>query len=302
MNIFINRNPVDGPWGGGNLFVRSVFETLPSLGFKIVTNPFHDIPDIIMLQSPKSSSDCNFSINEAIFLKNKNPHIQIVLRVNDCDARKATTGVDRVWIESSAYVDKTIFVSKWMKDYFVKKGWQCKDNHVLYNGVNLEHFRPRQKINNGKTNIVTHHWSNNRMKGFDVYEKLDKYVGDNHKKYTFTYIGRELGTFKNTIVIPPLFGASLGEQLSKYDVYVSASKFDPAPNHIIESLATNLPTLACKDGGGSVELCGGRNIFSSFENLIKILESKEYKTNDTSRIYTWEKCMKNLEIILKRPL
>jgi hypothetical protein len=32
-----------------------------------------------------------------------------------------------------------------------------------------------------------------------------------------------------------MFGKELGDELGKYDVYASASRFDPGPNHIIES-------------------------------------------------------------------
>ena len=158
-SIFINRNPVDGPWGGGNKFVMSMYALLPRLGFKIIENPYVENPDYIFLQSPKSSSDCNFSINDAIKLKSKFPSTKVVLRVNDNDARKNTEGVDDLWISSSQFVDTTIFVSNWIKDYFLEKGWKCNNNHVLYNGVDLKFFKPNKKIKNGKINIVTHHWS-----------------------------------------------------------------------------------------------------------------------------------------------
>jgi hypothetical protein len=300
MKIYINRKPVEGPWGGGNLFVKAFYEYLPESNYNIVDNPLKDIPDIIFLQSPKPDSTCNFSINNAIFLKNKYPSIKIIMRVNDCDARKATVGVDNMWIECSKYIDKTVFVSSWMKEYFLKKGWACKKNYILYNGVNFDHFKPNEKIKNGKINIVTHHWSNNRMKGFDVYEKLDEYVGKNSNKYTFTYIGRDLGTFKNTNVIAPLFGKSLGEELSTYDLYVSASKFDPGPNHILESLACNLPTFVCKDGGGAVELAGNSNIFEKYSDLLDMIEDTSYVKNKFSSLCNWKTCVKNLDKILRK--
>ena len=41
------------------------------------------------------------------------------------------------------------------------------------------------KINNKKVNIVTHHWSDNYLKGFDVYDKLDEFVKENND-FTFT--------------------------------------------------------------------------------------------------------------------
>ena len=139
-SIFVNRKPLIGPWGGGNKFIIALYDHLPEFGYKIVENPYDQKTDYIFLQSPKPNNDCNFSINDAINLKNKNSNIKIIMRVNDNDARKNTAGVDNLWLECSKYVDTTIFVSNWMKEYYLKKGWHCKKNHVLYNGVNLDEF------------------------------------------------------------------------------------------------------------------------------------------------------------------
>ena len=202
-----------------------------------------------------------------------------------------------MWIETSKYVDTTIFVSNWMKNYFIEKGWRCTNNHVVYNGVSLDHFKPREKINNGKINIVTHHWSNNRMKGFDFYEALDKFVGEN-SKFTFTYIGRELGTFRNTEVIAPIFGQALGDKLSRYDVYVSDSKWDPGPNHILESLACQIPTFVCTHGGGSVEFAGKDHVYDDLNSFINKVSNRTIKMNKKIQVGNWEKCIKSLVRII----
>ena len=68
-----------------------------------------------------------------------------------------------------------------------------------------------------KINLVTHHWSNNAMKGHDVYERIDNWIKD-REDFTFTYIGRSHGPLPNTELIEPLAGAELGKLLSSYDV------------------------------------------------------------------------------------
>ncbi len=298
-NIFINRFPVAGPWGGGNNLVKSLYNFLPQLNYRIVKNPFLEKVDYIFLQSPKPDSNCNFSINDAIYLKHLNSNIKIILRVNECDARKGTENVDQLWIECSRHVDKTIFVSNWMKEYFQKKGWFCKDNSVIYNGVNLDHFCERKKIDNGKINIVTHHWSNNRLKGFDIYESLDRFVKEYSDLFTFTYIGRELGTFKSTNIVAPLFGEELGRELSKYDVYISGSRWDPGPNHILESIACQIPTYAYVDGGGSVEFVGENHTFDKVLDLLTMLKTKSFKKNKM-KVQSWHDCIKQYDNFLKR--
>jgi len=197
--------------------------------------------------------------------------------------------MDDILQQCSQIVDHTVFVSEWMSNYHQNIAWHCDSTSVIRNGVDLEIFKPREKINNGKINIVTHHWSNNAMKGFDIYNKLDKLVEDSDK-FTFTYIGREMGSFKNTNVVAPLFGEDLGKELGRYDVYVSASRFDPGPNHILESLACKIPTYVFFYGGGCVEFAGNNMTYNSFDQLKEILELGNFTENDTYP-YDWNYCL-----------
>jgi len=296
MKILINRKPVEGPWGGGNNFVKSFVNILPDYGHKII-HRFEENIDIIFIQDPRYD-ELGISINEAIAYKNQFPNVKIVQRINECDARKNTDNIDNLLIDCSSYIDKTIFVSNWMKEYFLKKGWKCKDNHVIINGVS-DSYKPKEKINNGKINIVTHHWSDNYMKGFDYYEMIDDLCGK-REDMTFTYIGRERGTFKNTIIIPPLFGEDLANQLGKYDLYITASRFDPGPNHVLEAIASEIPVFSYKDGGGACEFTGKDFVFNSFKDLVEKIDKKSYNKN-TMKIDSWQSCMEKLNenILLK---
>ena len=286
----MNRKPVDGPWGGGNHFLIGMVEECKKRGWQVTHTMERDV-DIIYLHDPRPD-ELGVGINEAIQYKTYFPGCLIVHRVNECDARKATTGVDNLLKQTSMYTGMTIFVSEWMKQYHLKNGWHCDTNIVFYNGVKKDHFFEREKLSNGKINIVTHHWSSNYLKGFDVYNLLDEWVSSN-QDYTFTYIGREQGTFKNTKVIPPLFGKALGEELGKYDVYVSASRFDPGPNHILESLACNIPTYSHVDGGGAVEFSGESHTYKDFDELKNILLSKNFSKNNLVP-NDWKKIMSGL--------
>tara|TARA_R110000796_G_scaffold187972_2_gene304923 strand:+ start:510 stop:1436 length:927 start_codon:yes stop_codon:yes gene_type:complete len=296
MKILINRRPVDGPWGGGNLLVKAFCSQMIKKGHTIIHKLEDDI-DAIMLQDPRPESE-GISINEAVQYRVENPKTKIIQRINECDARKNTKNVDDMLLECSKYIDATIFVSEWIKNYHLKNGWLCNNNHVIYNGINFDHFKKRKKKNNGKINIVTHHWSNNVLKGFDVYDMLDEFVNKN-KEFSFSYIGRCRGTFKNTNVIKPLIGKNLGLELSKYDVYVSASRFDPGPNHILESLACEIPTYVFKDGGGCVEFAGSDHSYDSFDKLEEILKNRNFKNNNFV-LCDWVSCINNFENLILR--
>jgi len=289
VKLLINRKPIEGPWGGGNLFVKAFHEQMKNFGHEIVDN-LNDKPDIVFVQDPRPASN-QINMDSIINYKAENPKSKIIHRVNECDARKGTTGMDEFLRECSKYTDHTVFVSNWMKSYHLEKGWVCKSNSVLYNGVNLEDFSPQKKISNGKTNIVTHHWSDNPLKGADVYKFLDEFVGKN-PDFTFTYIGRTKQKFKNSEVIKPLSGKSLGDCLVRYDVYVSGSRYDPGPNHIIESLACHLPTFSFVEGGGACEFTGKTHVFNDVDTLVYFLRNyQSIGKNVTSLPIPWKTCM-----------
>ena len=105
---------------------------------------------------------------------------------------------------------------------------------------------------------------------------------------------------KNSTIINPLHGLALGEELSKYDVYVSGTRFDPGPNHIIESIACQIPTIVYKDGGGAVEFAGQKNVFSSKEELIEMLNSDFTLIQNALKPCSWEDCIGNVAKIVER--
>jgi len=96
-----------------------------------------------------------------------------------------------------------------------------------------------------------------------------------------------MGSFKNTVV-KPTFGKELGDRLSENHVYVSASRWDPGPNHIVESLACDLATYVHHQGGGAVEMAGRDHAYKTFEELAEILESKAYTKNSAMEVKNWD--------------
>jgi len=284
MKILVNRRPVSGPWGGGNLFVKALCDRLLKDGHEVVHNLCDGVEKIVVVD-PRPEG--GFDTIESIISYSMSRSAPITIRVNECDARKGTTGLDSFLSSVSAYCHKTIFVSKWMMNYHLERGWKCKSVDFVYNGVDRSIFKERERLSNGKINLVTHHWSNNPMKGFDIYEKLDSYIR-NDDRFTFTYIGRDRGSFKNSRVVQPLFGKDLGEELSKYDVYISASLFDPGPNHVIESIASRIPTFAIKDGGGACEFVGDDWIYDNFDDLLGKIQNARMNQD---LFGDWDTCM-----------
>ncbi len=288
MKIAINRSPINGPWGGGNNFVKAIYKSVPK-GISL-TNELSDDVNIILLIDPRKEG--SFDANDAFKFASTKKSVQVIQRINECDSRKGTEHMDNLLLQCSRYNTKTIFVSEWMRNYFNSKGWTCQNQHTLINGVDdcfFEASKNSKKENNGLINVVTHHWSNNILKGFDVYDFID-YLTTKNDNISFTYIGRERGTFKNCKVIPPLHGKSLAEELSKYDIYVSGSRNDPGPNHILESIAVGLPTYAHIEGGGAAEFVGKQHIYRNFSELENIIQSYKFEKNKNN-VSTWSESM-----------
>lgn len=280
--------------------MNACHDHLTKFDFEVV--PLSAKPDVILLaglDDEGSGISAEKAIAYKIMMAASGKNVKIVMRVNENDARKGTTNVDARVLSLLSNVDAVVFVSSWLQAYYASKGYSDKST-VIVNGVNSSSYKPNTKFNNGKLNIVTHHWSNNQMKGFDVYETIDRFVGASDA-FSFTYIGRHRNTFKHTRTIEPLYGDALGSELGRYDVYVSGSRWDPGPNHVLESIACGLPTYVHRDGGGSVEFAGTKFAYSSMDELVGMLKTSS--TADVSQQRTivrpWETCVSEFANLMR---
>ena len=291
MKLLVNRKPVTGPWGGGNHFIKTLHDKAVDYDIEIV-HQFQENLDGIFLIDPRYD-ELGISINEVIRYKNAFPDTKIIYRANECDQRKGEKNQMDPCIKAMGQIsDACFFISNWIHKYHIDFDWKCRRNIIIPNGTDKSIFKPSQtKKDNKKINLVTHHWSNNFMKGHDVYEKIDNWV-KNRDDFTFTYIGRSHAPLPNSELVEPLSGPDLGKLLSSFDVYISASRWDPGPNHIIESLACELPTYAHVDGGGASEFVGNSHTYKDFDELVSILEKKQFPKNQRMTPHDWNEVIK----------
>lgn len=296
MKIFMNRKPVTGPWGGGNNFVKAADEYLRLAGHQVAYSLSDDV-EVIIAVDPRYD-ELGVSGREMINFRRDHRNSRLIYRVNECDARKGDVEIiDPMIRQLIAEADHTVFVSYWLRDYHLNKCHKWKDVSVIYNGVGFE-FKKSTRVPDGVTRIVTHHWSDNKMKGHDVYQFIDNLVAS-RSDLSFTYIGRSHGSLPNSTVIKPLQGKELAEKLSENDVYISGSRFDPGPNHIFESLACGLPTYAHYEGGGAAELVGKDHVFDLLElECLLLPHQKNFKKNEVSHVASWENCIEQYKRII----
>jgi glycosyltransferase involved in cell wall biosynthesis len=304
MKLYVNRRPFYGPFGGGAKFVNALYERL---GDKIVDR-IEDANTLLIAGMgadndsfmPSAMQVMNYANSPRTRLKK----LKIITRVNDCDARKDTHNVDgeiAAVVRESTHV---VYVSEWMCSYFANHKFvhlRHPNTHVIINGCDKGIFKDHNnKLSrvSDKVHIVSHSWSDNKLKGEDVFAWLDEFVGK-HDDFEFTFIGRTKAEFKNSTHVEPLCGIELGRELSKHDVYVFASNRDPGPNVVLESISCGLPTYVLSDGGGAIEFAGDKkHVYDNMKQLERILLGKKYMLNDY-RVQTWDECINSyLEVLM----
>ena len=281
MKVAIGSNIIDNSYGGGNQFAKNLKEYLLEKKHTVVNSLLDKNIDIILItETRKYLSISSFSIIDALIYKIKiNQNVKIILRVNENDQRKNSYFMNSIIKLSISKCDHVIFISNYLNKIFKIK----KNYSIIHNGANKKIFFNNSKIykKSNIVKIVTHHWSANFKKGFDIYKFLDENLNSsNQYKLQFTYIGNlpKNFIFKNSIHISPLSGTNLSKELNKHDIYITASLNEPAGMHHIEAACCGLPILYLKSGA-LPEYCNNYGLAFNKDNLILKIESL-YKNYD----------------------
>ncbi len=246
-----------GPWGGGNQFAGLLIEYLKKKKYKVVFDLNDPDIDIILMTDPRvSSSSSVFGPKEILdYLIKVNSNAIVVHRVNECDERKRTKTVNKQLFIANSVVDYTVYIGSWLINLFKNQGFQfSRSFSVIKNGADrlIFPFRRKRLPKNGKVRIITHHWSSNWMKGWDIYLLLDDLLDNKEfkSKFEFHYIGnipRNL-RIKNIIIHKPCKGKLLAQKLQNSHIYLTASINEPGGMHHIEGALCGLPLLYRKSG------------------------------------------------------
>jgi len=286
MKIAFSLRPNSGPSGGGISFLTNITTELLSKGNSVFYDLLEPDLDLILIMDPRWRHSNNAFNSKEIFnyVCKKNPNVIIVHRINECDERKDTNFMNKKLRQINYLADSTIFISNWLLTLDVIN---LAKNHefdiVIRNGANKSIFNNTNFIpwdGTGKLKLVTHHWSNNRKKGFDIYEHLDLLLGQEkfRSKFDFTYIGNlpKSFKFKYSTHIKPLEGTELAAEIKKNHAYLTASINEPGGMHQNEGGSCGLPILY-RDSGALPEYCYGYGVRFDETNF----ESKLFEFRST---------------------
>lgn len=264
MKISIGSHIVEGPWGGGNLFIINLSNYLIKKGHIVTYDLIDEDIDLILLTDPrgKSSSSSSYDhIDIESYKNNINPNALVVHRINECDERKQTKGLNDFYLKASQIADEVVFVSEWLRKVYLNIGMSKNKTSVILSGSDKDIFNKNNSSiwnKESKLKIITHHWSANLNKGYKVYKLLDDLISTEKWKnrIEFTYVGNVSKDFNlpNTKIIPPKEGNELSKILKDHHIYVTGTINEPSGNHHIEAAQCGLPIIFL-DSGGTTEYC-----------------------------------------------
>ena len=120
MKVSIGSRVVEGPWGGGNLFVLNLSNFLEQEGHEVIYDLSEPDIDLIVLTDPRSRKESTSTYSHVEIEKYKkyvNNSTVVVQRINECDERKGTSNITILlfslifFLRSNAYKAATKFGS-----------------------------------------------------------------------------------------------------------------------------------------------------------------------------------------------
>jgi len=272
MKIHIMTKFIDGPWGGGNQFLKGLREYFRMTKCYVENS---GEADVIIFNSYPFNHE--FLLFKSLITKKRNKKTIFIHRVDGpISIVRGSPNYcfhDQVVISlNNNFSDGTIFQSEWSRQYCLMLGMNSNIPHTtIINAPDPRIFFPsKNKIVSDKILIVATSWSNNWGKGFDIYRYLDNNL--DFSKYSFTFIGNSPISFKNIVHIKPLNSKMLAEELRKHQFFITASIDDPCSNSLIEALHSGLVPIV-RDSGGHKEIVGDCGIlFKGMKDVIKQID------------------------------
>ncbi len=277
--VALNLRPRRGPYGGANQWAAQMASYLRRCGYRVVYRLDEQV-DLVMGTHVGLDGALAFSYADVAAIKQRNPRLRCIQRINDNDIRKGTERMDAQLAEANEVADHTVFVSTWLRDYHAARWFDSVRPHtVIAPGADPAVFHPignRAWRAGEPFRFVTHHWSDNMSKGFDVYAAMDEAIASGRAKgFELWIVGRWPSKIQwhAARTFPAVSGQKLAGLLRGAHAYVSASRFEPGAMHPVEGIQCGLPLLYHVDSGGTVGvgekfgLCLGDDVAASMRAL-----------------------------------
>jgi len=259
--IAYNLREQKSSFGGSNQVAKQIVRHLRKCGYRF-SNRLDRNTDCILMMDPRSGGAFSFGFREVAEFKRMRPEVPCIHRINECDKRKGTDFMDKMLRDANKVADFTIFVSDWLRAYHADRWFDlARPSTVILNGADPAIYSVRGKVLNRqgtRFRIVTHHWSDNWMKGFADYLKVDDAIATGRIPDAELWIvGRwpKNANWKAARLFPPTTGRKQASILRQCHVYITGTRWEPGGNHYTEGIQCGLPVVYHRDGGGACEVC-----------------------------------------------
>lgn len=261
MKIAILYQFVQGPYGGGNQFLKALRAELTQQD--AYTSSLNTADCILVNANPGSLP---YLLRRLLFIQKP-----VMVRLDGPISliRGKDDYIDTLLAKFiDIYADGVVFQSQWSKEQNKKLfKIQALKETVIYNAPDSRIFYPKKSNAPAKkTKLIATSWSSNPRKGFDLYKYLDTHL--DFSKYEMIFVGNSPVTFKNIVTYAPVFSTQLAELLRNQDMYITASQNDPCSNALLEALCCGLPAVALAQGGHPELIQSGGRLFKDEKDVL----------------------------------
>jgi glycosyltransferase involved in cell wall biosynthesis len=256
------------PYGGGNQFLLALVGELERRGLDVEVNRLSGATPSCLFNS--------FTFDFGRLRRFAREGVRMVHRVDGPIGvyRGFDDGTDRRIAEiNGELADATVFQSQWSLEKHRELGFDLRAPAVVPNAVDPAIFHPpswREPLDERPLRVIATSWSDNRRKGADILEWLDRH--HDQRRVGLTFVGNTRSRFARIRTVAAVPSWDVAEFLREHDVYLASSRDDPCSNALLEALACGLPAAYLRSGGHP-ELVGDAGIgFDDAEELPAVFE------------------------------
>ncbi len=266
MKISIFADLLEGPWGGGNQFIKALRSEINELG---CYEPDPQTADVILLNSHKR-------LIKAAELKYRFPNKHFAHRLDGPIhlGRRYGLKLDKYIFSHNEFVsDGTFFQSPFSRQECFLAGMKTPAiEATIINGADPKIFYPLQeeKQFGEKVKLIAVSWSSNLKKGFRLLQYLDKNL--DFSRYEMTFAGNSPVEFTNIRYLDPLPSRELADLYRRHDIFIAASELDPCSNALVEALSCGLPAVARNSGGHPYIMGMAGELFENENDVLKAID------------------------------
>ena len=292
IRIYFNHKP----WGRANSFIKSLHSALQKMEQVEFAKDIEDDYDVLFLDEFKVGGHAN------PLAENFPKRLRQYMRIRAEAASKKKIVVRAVnlrqhshrlgflyWFRDAAKIklvnlaDMVIFQSHYQKDFFVKYGYEGRNDVVIHNGADTSIFGDSEDIvwdGKEKLKIVSSSISIHPIKRHDIVAKVSEC-----KDVEVSYMGYWPSSVdkKNVKLLGVLERKEVADILKHSHIFLHPAIKDSCPNVVFEAICCGLPVIYNDSIGSSAEIVKENGLpinEKSVEETIQQVKDSYYKLKE----------------------